>query len=260
MVESGVELPNVEEPTKKDEVKVEVDVDGLMAELTKAGVTDAKSLSGKLEAGYEAGNMARLLGDERDRTKDLEAKIEKLQAAPKDEFDYSQESRPIDIETTIERSVGKVLDSRDAKARKVQEASYAAWNRIQSDEDYHLIKDVWEERLKDPGFVMKIQNGSLNPVDEYTSTLRSYYKTLLKQSAETITTMKGGNLKPPHVETGERAPANLVSEGDENTSTERKFLDAIGEKIKKGYIPNEDEEAMIAECVVIAGVGNAPTK
>ena len=256
MVEPNVELPK-EEP--KPEAKTEVDVDGLMAELTKAGIENPQQLQGKLDAGSEVGRVAQLLGDERKRSRDLEAEIAQLQAASvKDEFDYSQENRPIDIEAVIEKKLGNVLDARDAKARKAQEKSYAAWNKIQTDEDYHLVKEVWEEKLKDPGFVMKIQNGSLNPVDEYTSTLRKYYKTLLKQSHETITTMKGGDLKPPHVETGERTPANLVSEGDKDTSAERKLLDAMAVKVAKGYIPTEDEEILIAEATIKAGVGNAP--
>ena len=256
MVEPNVELPKVEEPK---EAKTEVDVDGLMAELTKAGIENPQQLQGKLDAGSEVGRVAQLLGDERKRSRDLEAEIAQLQAAPvKDEFDYSQESRPIDIEAVIEKKLGNVLDARDAKARKAQEKSYAAWNKIQTDEDYHLVKEVWEEKLKDPGFVMKIQNGSINPVDEYTSTLRKYYKTLLKQSAETITTMQGGKLKPPHVETGERTPANLVSESDKDTSAERKLLDAMAVKVAKGYIPTEDEEILIAEATIKAGVGNAP--
>jgi len=255
MVEPNVELPK-EEPK---EAETEVDVDGLMAELTKAGIENPQQLQGKLDAGSEVGRVAQLLGDERKRSRDLEAEIAQLQAAPvKDEFDYSQENRPIDIEAVIEKKLGNVLDARDAKARKAQEKSYAAWNKIQTDEDYHLVKEVWEEKLKDPGFVMKIQNGSINPVDEYTSTLRKYYKTLLKQSHETITTMKGGDLKPPHVETGERTPANLVSEGDKDTSAERKFLDAMAVKVAKGYIPTEDEEILIAEATIKAGVGNAP--
>ena len=255
MVEPNVELPK-EEPK---EAETEVDVDGLMAELTKAGIENPQQLQGKLDAGSEVGRVAQLLGDERKRSRDLEAEIAQLQAAPvKDEFYYSQENRPIDIEAVIEKKLGNVLDARDAKARKAQEKSYAAWNQIQTDEDYHLVKEVWEEKLKDPGFVMKIQNGSLNPVDEYTSTLRKYYKTLLKQSAETITTMQGGKLKPPHVETGERTPANLVSEGDKDTSAERKLLDAMAVKVAKGYIPTEDEEILIAEATIKAGVGNAP--
>jgi len=245
MVEPNVELPK-EEPK---EAKTEVDVDGLMAELTKAGIENPQQLQGKLDAGTEVGRVAQLLGDERKRTRDLEAAIEKLQAAPKDEFDYSQESRPVDIESVIESKLGKVLDARDAKARKAQEASYAAWNRIQSDEDYSLVKEIWEEKLKDPGFVMKIQNGTLNPVDEYTSTLRKYYKTLLKKSAETITTMKGGDLKPPHVETGERAPANMVSETPSGTEGER-LIAAMKEKTDKGHIMTVDEELSMVDAML----------
>ena len=140
MVEPNVELPK-EEPK---EAKTEVDVDGLMAELTKAGIENPQQLQGKLDAGSEVGRVAQLLGDERKRSRDLEAEIAQLQAAPvKDEFDYSQENRPIDIEAVIEKKLGNVLDARDAKARKAQEKSYAAWNKIQTDEDYHLVKEVW---------------------------------------------------------------------------------------------------------------------
>ena len=254
MVEEKKELPNVEEPTA--EVKVETDVDGLMAELERAGVTNTEDLSGKLRAGSEAGNLARLLGDERKEKQGLQEKVDRLQAKPQPQQDFMEypEGQTIDIESAIERSVNKTLDKRDKVAREANQRSLAAWNRIQTDEDYHLVKDIWEERLKDPAFVMQIQSGAKNPVDEYTSTLRTFYKTLLKKSHETITTMKGDDLKPPHVETGAQVPSNIVGEGDKDVSAERRFLDEIGKKIAKGYLPTEDEEALIAEATIKAGI------
>lgn len=253
MVDQSAELPTVEEP--KVEAKVEPKVDDLIAELERAGITNTEDLSGKLRAGSEAGRLAQLLGDERKRVEDLQKKLELGSKPPpqQDFMDYP-EGQPIDIESAIAKGVNKVLDERDTKARKAQEQSIAAWNRIQADEDYHLIKDVWEEKLRDPGFVFKIQSGQIDPIGEYQTTLRTFYKTLLKKSHETITTMKGGDLKPPHVETGGRAPTNIVSENKEEPSEARKFLDEMHKKVAKGYVPTDEEEATIAEATMIVSL------
>lgn len=257
MVEEKKELPQVEEP-KAAEAKKEVDVDGLMSALEAAGVTNPEDLEGKLRAGSEVGRVAQLLGDERKRTSELETRLRELESRPaprqRDDWDLPQEGQTVDIESAIERSVDKVFTKREQAQRQAQEAQIKAWNQIQSDEDYGLVKDVWEEKLKDPNFVYKIQSGMINPVDEYTKTLRQFYKGLLKQSHETITTLRGGPKEPPHVETGERTP-NLVSE-DKDTTAERQFLDKMGEKVRKGYVPTEEEEALIAEATLVAGLGN----
>lgn len=254
MVETKTELPVVEEPKVVEAPKV--DIDGLVSELERAGISNTEELSGKLRAGSEAGRLAQLLGDERKHRTELEQRLKDLETrpAPKQDFMDYPEGQTIDIETAIAQGVNKVLDKREAMARQAQEKSIAAWNRIQSDEDYHLIKDVWEEKLKDPGFVFKIQSGQVDPVNEYTSTLRGFYKTLLKKSHETITTMKGGKLEPPHVETGGRTPLNIVSEDKEKPSEARKYLDEMHKKVAKGYVPNDEEEANIAEASMIVSL------
>jgi len=247
------EEPNAVEPEAK------VDVDGLMSELERAGVTNTDELSGKLRASQEAGRSAQLLGDERKRNAELEQRLKTLESKsqPQQDFMDYPEGQTIDIESAIERSVSKTLDKRDRVAREAQQRNLENWNLIQSDEDYPLIKEIWEEQLKDPGFVMQIQSGAKNPVSEYQKTLRKYYKTLLKKSHETITTIQGkGKPDPLHVEQGERAPTNLVSETDA-VPAERKALDRMREKIDKGYLPSEEEEALIAEWVLGLG-GNAP--
>ena len=257
MVDEAKELPTTEEP-KETEAKVETDVDGLMTELEKAGVTNTEELQGKLKASGEAGTAFRMLGDERKKSQELQEKLDTIQTRPQqpqqDYMDYP-EGQSVDIESAIEKGVNKVLNRRDEVAKQAQEKSMAAWTYIQNDEDYLLVKDIWEEKLKDPGYVYQIQSGMIDPVNEYTSTLRKYYKTLLKKSHETITTMQGGKVDPPHVETGERVPANIVSEG-KDVSAHRKLLDAMHKKIATGYVPTNEEEALIAEATLIAGHGN----
>ena len=257
MVDEAKELPTTEEP-KETEAKVETDVDGLMTELEKAGVTNTEELQGKLKASGEAGTAFRMLGDERKKSQELQEKLDTMQARPaqtqsQDYMDYP-EGQSVDIESAIEKGVNKVLNKRDKAAHEVQQKSMAAWNYIQNDEDYVVVKDIWEEKLKDPGYVYQIQSGMIDPVNEYTATLRRYYKTLLKKSHETITTMQGGSsTPPPHVETGERAAANIVSEG-KGESANRKFLNAIRARIDKGYLPTDEENALIAEAVLMEGL------
>jgi len=240
MVENA-EPMTTEEPQVK-ETKTEADVDGLMAELEKAGVTNTDELSGKLRASHEAGRSAQLLGDERKRNAELEQRLKKLESKPQqqDFMDYP-EGQPVDIEAAIERSVSSTLDKRDQAAREAQQRNLENWNRIQSDEDYGLIKEIWEEKLKDPGFVMQIQSGAKDPVSEYQTTLRNFYKTLLKKSHETITTMRGGKPPPPHVETGERSSANVVSETPSGTEADRKIAE-MKEKTDKGHVMSTEEE------------------
>lgn len=238
-----------EEP-RKAEAKVEPKVDDLIAELERAGVTNAEDLSGKLRAGSEAGRLAQLLGDERKRSELLQQKLENTGAKPPPQQDFMDypEGQTIDIETAIAKGVNKVLDKREAKAREVQQRSIEAWNRIQTDEDYHLIKDVWEEKLKDPGFVFKVQSGQIDPVSEYQSTLRGFYKTLLKKSHETITTMKGGDLKPPHVETGGPTPTNIVSETEAEPAGIKR-LKEIKEKVDSGHVMSQEEELSVIDSI-----------
>ena len=253
MVENA-EPMKVEEPTKKAEEK-QVDVDGLMAELERAGVTNAEELTGKLRASQESGRLAHLLGDERKQRTELEQRLKELESKPKqqDFMDYP-EGQPIDIEAAIERSIARTLDKREKKALEAQQRNLANWNRIQNDEDYHLVKEIWEEKLKDPGFVMQIQTGAKNPIDEYTTTLRKYYKTLLQKTHETITTLQGKDkVKPPHVETSERAPTNMVSEG-EDVSVYRKVLDRMHAKVATGYVLTDEEEALAAEATLALGL------
>jgi len=254
MVEPNMELPNVEEPTKEAEVKVETNVSDLVAELEKAGVTTTEELSGKLRAGSEAGNLARLLGDERAANQELQEKVRKLETRPpqQDYMDYP-EGQTIDIEAAMEKGISKALDKRDKAAQMASQRSMAAWNYVRADKDYHIIKDVWEEKLKDPSFVYEIQSGQKDPVNEYNETLRGYYKTLLKQSHETITTMQGGEIKPPHVETGERSPANIVSDSPAEPESVQKMR-SLKEKIEKGHIMSNEEELAVIDSLLDAPI------
>ena len=248
MTEQAKEPLSVEEPTKVVEAKPETDIDSLVSELERAGVTNVEDLTGKLEASQQSGRLAQLLGDERKRTEGLEAKVRELETkpAPKQDFMDYPEERPIDIEAAIERSVSKVFTDREKQAQIVQEQNLKKWNFIQSDDDYGLIKEIWDTKLKDPNFVYQIQSGLVDPIQEYNSTKVGYYKTLLKKSHETLKTLHGtGKVEPPHLESGERSSANIVSTEQSGTAEEKRIAELKAKTGKGHVLTNEEELEMI---------------
>ena len=250
MTEEIKEPLNVEEP--KQEEKPAIDVDSLVSELERAGITNADELSGKLRASQETGRLAQLLGDERKRTAEMEAMIRELQNKPapkqQDYMDYS-EGQTIDIDAALERSIEKVWNKKEAAQRKAQEENLKRWNYIQSDSDYNTIKDIWEAKVKDPNFNYKVQTGQIDPVQAYNDTKIDFYKSLLKKSHETLTTLHGGKKQPPpHVESGERSSGNIVSEDQTFTESEKKIKD-LKAKVQKGHILTPEEEIEIIDAM-----------
>lgn len=259
-----VEEPKVEEPKKEEAPKV--DVDGMIAELEKVGVKNPQELTNKLEASAQAGRTAQLLGIERGKVEQLESQVAELQKQPpgqtyEDPLD-APAGQPIDLEAAIAKGVSSVLDKRDKVALEAQQQNLAQWNQIQGDRDYGLVKEVWERKLKDPNFVLKIQNNMISPYNEYIETVRSYYKGIAQRSLETIKTLSGTTPSVPHVETGERTPGNIVSETPSEAVTETSKKRAeLAEKTAKGYQMTEQDELDIIDSLIMdSPVVGAPPK
>lgn len=252
-----VEPPKVEEPAAEPKI----DVEGLMAELEKAGVTDTKALTGKLDAGAEAGHLAQLLGDARSgeraeqvKRQNAEAQVAELQkrlTAEPGVDPFEPTGQTMDLQSEIVKGVNAALNERDAAAQKVQQYNLAQWNRIQTDKDYHLVQEVWEKKQKDPNFVMKIQNRMVDPFEEYQETVRGYYKGIAQQSLETIKQLRGDVPPIPHVETGGRVPTNIVSEdhSTDMTETEKKRKE-LAVKVEKGHQLTEEEEMDVIDSLL----------
>jgi len=260
MAEQTQEPLDIEEPKKEE--KVQPDVDGLLQTLSQFGmfgIEDPKALSGKLDAGTQAGRLAQLYGEEKGKRAELEARLKELESRPRQQarqdFDYDnyQEGQTIDIEAAIRKSVKSVINEEKETNRKLQEANLQRWNRINSDQNYGYVKDVWEAKLKDPNFSFKINQGLADPVEEYNNTVVDYLKTLLKQSHDTIQTIRGGPKEPPHVETGERSSANMVSETPRESDHE-KNLKKLKEKADSGKVLTQEEELSIIDSIFTSPV------
>ena len=252
MVDEVTELPVAEEPTPEAEEEPKKNVDDLLAELKNAGVESPQQLQNKLDASAQAGKAFQMLGDERKLVAEKDAEIARLMSQIDRPEPNEYGERPINIADEVRRGIKQEMNEMQKNAQKAQQASMQAYNTIKTDPNYHLVADIWEEKVKDPAYIYQVQTGVVDPVRDYQGTVVSYFKNMVKESHETITELvgKGGGQTPvPHIESGETHSPNLVSEG-EGESANRTFITKMRAKIDKGYIPTDEEEATIAEAVL----------
>ena len=259
MVDGTEELPQAEEPTPKAEEEPKKNVNDFLAELEKAGVENPQQLQGKLEASAQAGKAFQMLGDERKLVAEKDAEIARLmsQIDRPEVNEYGE--RPINIADEVRRGIKQEMIEMQKNAQQAHERSMQAYNAIKTDKNYHLVADVWEEKVKDPAYIYQVQQGAVDPLRDFQGTVVDYFQKMVKESHETITELVGGDkgkVTPPHVESGETHSPNLVTEG-KGVSANRQFLNAINKKINtEGYIPSSDEEELIAVAVLEESLGS----
>ena len=220
------------------------DVESLIAELEKVGITKPEELQGKLEAGTQAGQLANLLGETRAElraTKEAMEAMKQTKPYQENEFDQFEGNQTTDLEGLLTKVLDKREKEKSAKALQAQQAVMGMWNEIQTDPDYHLIKDVWEQKIKDPTFVYSVQIGQTNPVKEFNKIVREHYKGTMKRSLDTIKTLTGkSDIQPPHVEEG--GPVPDMPTDDEEVSEHQKKLNELDKKLEGGKPLTEEDE------------------
>jgi len=226
--------PEVEPKVEpKTEPKTSEDIEGILALLDNAGIKTKEDVQGKIDASKQAGQLANILGTVRAEKQQLEELIAEMRKTPKPsgDPDYA-EDRPIDIEAAVKRSVKAVLDQEKQANAEQQQRVLQQYNKITTDKHYNLVKEVWEEKMKNPNFVV----GNADLTEEYKNTVIDFYMGVSKKAGDVIRGMKPGTIKPPHVE-GEGAipgPEVDLPEAQEK-------MKKLQGKVNKGYKPSDDE-------------------
>ena len=203
-----------ETPTTPEETPEEIveptetpstDIDGLIAELEKAGVSRPEELKNKFVAAKEAGNLANQLGQTRAELAEIKALVAAQPKPQSRDYDYESDNTGLDLKDMMKQVI---------------------------------VQPIWEEKLKDPNFLFQVQQGMANPVKEYNKVVRGYYKGIAKRSVDTIKTLQGksGIQTPMHVEGGDRVqqlPPEL-SKGEER-------LKELQKKANKGTLSGDEE-------------------
>jgi len=221
------ESPTIEEPQEpKDETQGQApDLESLVKTLEEFDVTPEK-LPGKLRNAQDFAHMQ----SERDRyaneLSQLRAELSEMnkqrqQPQSFDNIDDYQEGKPIDIESLIVKGVDKAISAREQRAQQHQARMTEYWNRITNHPKYHLVRDEFENALKDPATVMKLQSGQVDPMGFYYDMLVDKYAGVTKQAVEGFKKMQGSRgVSPPHVEGQVRAPGRST---DDRTTKDKKL-------------------------------------
>jgi hypothetical protein len=235
----------------------------LVAELEKFGVKNAEQLQGRMVASQEAGRLANQLGDARKEISEMRAMMERLhqqQQAPRQapqQNDWGNEQVPdkaagtIDLSDLVGKAVEGAISKRERAVQMHQQRAFEAWNKIQSDPDFPIVKEKWEAKLKDPNFALKFQAGAVDPYSEYQELLRDTYKSAVSRSAEIIKSLTTG-AGPPQVHLEGQGKVSGI-EGNK-TPDKDKTLNPLREKVNKGKLLSEDEE-LAALMKVLGGGG-----
>ena len=254
------ESPTMDETPEKEVVKEEVkepNVEELTQLLKDYDATDTTALEGKLKASRETGNMANLLGEVREQNRQLQEQVSALSNQPlrkqEESLDLDNyDGQTVDLEAVVTRSVQKAINQEKQQAAQIQQQQMAKWGKITGDRNYGKVKEIWEERLKDPTFYNEIYSGQKDPVDAYRDVVDDYKDGLLRRSLDTINTLQGGKkVPPPHMEAGERTAQNLVEEGGTGETAGAKRFREFKEKVAKGYVPTPDEEEALTGAVFL---------
>lgn len=257
MADEKIESPVIEAPAPKAEAAPksgEIDYAEIVAKLEKAGITEPKQLDGKLQAAQERGHLANLLGQRNQELADMKAMMAEMQAALKKqntrEDDGERGAGAIDLGDLLERKIDSAFEKRQRAALEMQQRAYQAWQAIQTDEDYHLVQNDWEAKLRDPNFAIGVQSGTVDVIREYQQMVRNHYKTAIRSAATIIKNLTQGSLPPQvHVEDSARVSAQREPTGNDER---QKTISTLRDSVNKGKILTEEDE-LAALTAVLSG-------
>ncbi len=243
-IEEGKEKPA--EPTEETKTDA-VDVDSLMKTLEQFDVESPEKLQGKLQNAQDFSRMQSERDQYANELAAIRAELSEMRKAPatmpaEDAIDNYQEGQPIDIESMVANSVNKALDARERKAFEHQQRLNETWTQITTHPKYNLVKTEFEEALRDPSTVMKLQTGQVNAMQFYYDMLVDKYAGVTKQTVEAFKKMKGGGTLPPHMESGAVAPQQTK---DDRTDRQKKIDEIRAKAAKPGGLHEDEQEMMI---------------
>lgn len=243
------EKPFVEETPQEPKTETNVDIEGLVAELQAAQISDPAQLKGKLTNARDYGRMQ----SERDRLaqelssiREQMSELKNFSSRPQPD-EYGQESRPIDIEEVVAKAIRKEKQ-RDLELQRQAQANIAkVWNKISNNENFPLVKDEFEGALRDPVTNFKLQTGEIDAMELFYSMVTDKYKGLTKKTLDAFQSLKGaGTVPPPHIESN----ARVGTQQPQEKSAKQKKMDDILSKPK-----NKVKESDIDDAISL-GLGN----
>lgn len=212
------ENPQIEEPVvepSNTEVSAEDQAKAILDELEANGINSVEKVQNVVTASSESGNLARMLGEQRQMTENLQRQIEQLTQQPQQQsYDYDQ-PQGVDVES-IKRAVRDVYQN-DILKPQIEQTNrvYGELGQIQNDPDYTLVNEMWNKHFNSPQTQHRIMTGQSSPKSEYDSLVRTYYREALKKTHGALKGVVENKARPPHVEVGDQSHAHTPTQSDE---------------------------------------------
>jgi hypothetical protein len=241
------ESPVIEETPEEKPKTEQVDVDSLLQTLDQFEVDSPEKLQGKLQNANDFAHMQ----SERDRLanelNEIRTEISGLKRQPAQPIDEYQEGQPVDIESLVAKSATKAvsdaLDARDRRALENQKRMNDTWLKITNHKRYPLVKDEFEEALKDPATVMKLQTGQVDAIEFFNDMVIEKVVGVARQASTVVKQMKGsGDIAPPHIEGNLTVPQ---SNQEELTAKQKKLNELQQKAARPGGLHDDEEDDLI---------------
>jgi CRISPR/Cas system CSM-associated protein Csm2 small subunit len=232
--------PQATEPTPEPApAKTEKSIaEEMLSELDRMGIKDPEQLGNMAKASSESGRLANMVGELRQQVQSMQQQ----QAPPQlpqqpqqyqDSLYEDPEERPLTRREL--RDFYREIQDRQTEATKAAWGEYAS---IQQDPDYDMIKDQFEEVLKKPETQQALNLNQTTLRQIYNDTRLGTYRNLLmtmRGKLEGITEGSGKQTKPPHMESGQPAGAQISepSERDEQLKAIEKTRTGSDDDIKR---------------------------
>ncbi len=210
--DSAKEAPEAPKPSEQDNTaNTEAELAEVMGMLKQFEINSPEKVENVVKASQQTGRMAQLLGEQRETNRQLMAKLEALEkkGMPQSyQANDGYEEKPIDLEGTIENVLSRFWTKKQQEQAQMTQQQWAAFNEIQTDDDYLLVKDAWDNYVRQPDVAYSFQSGTSDPVKEYNKFVRKFQRKLLHRTRGLLEQVTTGTKKktPPHVEQGTNVP------------------------------------------------------
>lgn len=235
------ESPVMEEPKEeqtKQEVSAEDQAKAILAELESLGINSVEKVQNVVTASSESGNLARMLGEVRQQNENLQRQIREVtQQRQYEPNDYGEQ--PVDIAKIMRNEIRNFYQDEVVKPQVEQtNRVYSELSQIQSDEDYGLVKDVWDKHWNNPNTQHRMMTGQTGAKAEYDRVVRTYYREALKKTHGALRGVVESKAKPPHVEVGDQTHVHMPTATDDQRAKIEKI-------IKSSQGGDQDIEALV---------------
>lgn len=214
----------------------------LLGTLDKLGVKKSEQLVNMATASSQSGRVQNLLGDANRRIQELEAALSGRSAKPQAPIEDTN-GQTIDLAALIEERSGRAAERAVRKVvQEMNEAQSRQWNEamsIQADDDYGLVKEVWDKFVVTPEAQGRLRAGETTMKDLYGEVKVKYMKEMLRKSHDVIeglaSGVKPGQQKLPHIEGGETRGTPTPEPDDEK----KEKIQTIAEQRRSGKMNSD---------------------